>query len=75
MSVSKRRQQAVNRREWVSDLRRRWDYRTGRIPHDATSVSACSCGARSWVTGESSADDRQWFDDFDAMHADCGAAS
>jgi hypothetical protein len=75
MSVTKRRRQAINRRQWIGDLRERWDLRLGRIPADATAVAICPCGARAWTTGESTPEDQQWFDDFDYAHADCEVSS
>ena len=72
MSVQKRRRQAINRRQWVADMRRRWDYYLDRIPADATRVSICSCGAKAWTTGDSATvEDQEFFDNWDAMHADC----
>jgi hypothetical protein len=71
---AKRRAKAIKRREWVADLRRRWDYYLDRIPSDATRVSICPCGARAWSTDDT-VEDQEFFDNFDAIHADCEATS
>lgn len=42
------------------------------IPNDATTVAICSCGARAWATdGADPAETQEWFDDWNARHADC----
>lgn len=74
MSVSKRRQQAINRRQWVTDLTHRHEdrrfYEHGTIPPSATAVSLCSCGGRAF-SREEHAD----MSDFDAMHEYCNEAA
>lgn len=62
MSVTKRRQQAINR------------LRLQRIPADATSVMKCSCGGVVYLRGDNpSTEDREWFDMQVSAHDYCDA--
>lgn len=71
MSAAKRRAKAVARRGWVTDLRERWDYITGRIPSDAVSVMACSCGRRMWLREGATSEQQESFDQDVAAHDYC----
>lgn len=65
MSVTKGRAKTVARRQWVHDLRERWDVR------QAISVTYCACGAVLWLGRNASDEDRDAHDLVVAGHDYC----
>lgn len=74
MSVQKRRRQAINRRQWVTEMDVRWSYYADRIPRSAIAVSKCGCGRTSWLLEGADDDERRAFDEDNDAHY-CEAAS
>lgn len=71
---SRRRAKAIARRENVQRITERIEdrefYENGTIPASATSVSICSCGAKSFARGTDDAD-YEAMESWDSAHAYC----